>query len=216
LKKHFPEAKSLIEIGCGTGFVLSGIQNSFPQMNLTGSEIYVNGLDFAAKRLPNVTLFQMDARKMPFSNEFDVIGAFDLLEHIAEDELVLSEMFRSLTPRGGVLITVPQHPFLWSNADEHACHVRRYTAEELKTKVQRAGFKIERMTSFVSLLFPLMVVSRLRSKTQKETFNPIGELKINPLLNKCLESILSFERILIKTGISFPFGGSLLLIGRKG
>lgn len=66
-----------------------------------------------------------------------------------------------------------------------------------------------------SLLLPLMLISRLRSRTQKEKFDPGGELKVNPVLNKSLECILSFERLFIKAGVSFPFGGSLLLVGRK-
>jgi len=215
LQKYFPQARNFLEIGCGTGYVLSGIQKLNPNLTLSGSEIYVNGLEFTSQRLNNIELFQMDARKMPFDNEFDVIGAFDVIEHIPEDELVLSEAFRSLNPGGGILITVPQHPFMWSITDDYACHVRRYTAEELRRKVERAGFKVERMTSFVSLLLPLMLISRLRSRTQKEKFDPGGELKVNPVLNKSLECILSFERLFIKAGVSFPFGGSLLLVGRK-
>ncbi len=215
LQRYFPQARNFLEIGCGTGYVLSGIQKFYRNLTLSGSEIFVNGLEFTSQRLNNVELFQMDARKIPFDSEFDVIGAFDVIEHIPEDELVLSEAFRSLNQGGGIIITVPQHPFMWSITDELACHVRRYTAEELRIKVERAGFQVERMTSFVSLLFPLMFMSRLRSRTQKEKFDPGGELKVNPVLNKSLESILSFERLFIKAGVSFPFGGSLLLVGRK-
>jgi len=215
LQKYFPQAKSFLEIGCGTGYVLSGIQKSCPKHTLSGSEIFVNGLEFTAQRLDDVELFQMDARKIPFDSEFDVIGAFDVIEHISEDELVLSEVFKSLKEGGGVIFTVPQHPFMWSVTDEYACHVRRYTAKEFRTKVERAGFQVEKMTSFVSLLFPLMLMSRFLGKIQKDKFDPSGELKVNPVLNKSFECILSFERLLIKAGVSFPFGGSLLLVGRK-
>ena len=179
LQRYFPQARNFLEIGCGTGYVLSGIQKFYRNLTLSGSEIFVNGLEFTSQRLNNVELFQMDARKIPFDSEFDVIGAFDVIEHIPEDELVLSEAFRSLNQGGGIIITVPQHPFMWSITDELACHVRRYTAEELRTKVERAGFQVERMTSFVSLLFPLMFMSRLRSRTQKDKFDPGGELKVN-------------------------------------
>jgi SAM-dependent methyltransferase len=215
LHKYFPQARSFLEIGCGTGYVLSGIQKTCPDLTLCGSEIFVNGLEFTAQRLDNVELFQMDARGIPFDSEFDVIGAFDVLEHISEDELVLSEVFKSLKPGGGIILTVPQHLFMWSVTDEYACHVRRYTAKELSTKVERAGFQVERMTSFVSLLFPLMLMSRFLSKIQQDKFDPSGELKVNPVLNKSMEYISSFERLLIKAGASFPFGGSLLLVGRK-
>ncbi len=215
IQKYFSQVENLLEIGCGTGYVLSGIQKCYPHLTLSGSEISITGLDFASQRLKNIKLLQMDARKIPFDSEFDVIGAFDVIEHIIEDELVLSEIFRSLNRGGGLLITVPQHPFLWSSTDEFACHVRRYSANELITKVEKAGFEVERITSFVSLVFPLMFISRLRNKIKKEKLDSNEELKINPVLNTCLKSMLSFERFLIKAGISFPFGGSLLLVGRK-
>jgi SAM-dependent methyltransferase len=57
-------------------------------------------------------LFQMDARKIPFESEFDVIGAFDVLEHIEEDEKALAQIFHAVLPGGGLILTVPQHRFL--------------------------------------------------------------------------------------------------------
>jgi len=95
LRKYFAGARSLLEIGCGTGFVLSGIAAEFPALKLSGSEIHSSGLRFAAQRVPNSSFFQMDARHIPFSEEFDVIGAFDVLEHVEEDEDVLAGMYRA-------------------------------------------------------------------------------------------------------------------------
>ena len=73
--------------------MLSGVTDAFPHLALHGSEIYHAWLHFASKRLANAILFQMDARKISFVDEFDVIGLFDVLEHIREDRLVLSEMY---------------------------------------------------------------------------------------------------------------------------
>lgn len=101
LRKYFPQAKSFFEIGCGTGYVLSGIQREFRNLRLYGSDIFSNGLSFAKQRLSDVSLFQMDARRIPFENEFDVIGAFDVLEHIDEDNDVLSQMFQATRQGGG-------------------------------------------------------------------------------------------------------------------
>src|SRR5690606_22871969 len=115
-----------LEIGCGTGFVLSGVADAFPAVRLFGSEIFTAGLEFAARRQPSVNFMQMDARSLPFLDEFDVIGAFDVLEHIVEDGQVLAQMREALKPNGIILLTVPQHEWLWSPVDEFACHVRRY------------------------------------------------------------------------------------------
>jgi SAM-dependent methyltransferase len=214
LRNYFPDAKSFLEVGCGTGFVLSGIHEKFPRMRLAGSEIFADGLAIAKARLPNVELYQMDARRISFEREFDVVGAFDVLEHVIQDENVLAQMFSAVRSGGGLLLTVPQHPFLWSASDEYAMHQRRYSRDELVRKVESVGFHVERITSFNSLLLPLMIWSRMRPKLNHE-FQPLREFEIGPALNKTLEGILKFERMVIKTGASFPAGGSLLLIGRK-
>jgi SAM-dependent methyltransferase len=214
LRNYFLDAKSFFEVGCGTGFVLAGIHEKFPRMRLAGSEIFADGLAIAKARLPNVELYQMDARCIPFERDFDVVGAFDVLEHIIEDENVLVQMFNAAEPGGGLLVTVPQHPILWSASDQYAMHQRRYHCTELRGKVESAGFQIERITSFNSLLLPLMIWSRLQQKCDHD-FQPWREFEIGPTLNKTLESILKLEQMVIKTGASFPAGGSLLLVGRK-
>lgn len=215
LQRYFPQAKNFLEIGCGTGFVLSGIERAVPQLTLYGSEIFTAGLGFAAQRLSKAELFQMDARQIPFENEFDAIAAFDVLEHIKEDTTVLSQMYRATKDSGGIMLTVPQHPWLWSQADDHAHHVRRYRALELKTKVEGAGFKVVRMTSFVSLLLPLMLLSRLQQRRPKPDYDGASELRISGSMNAILGNILNLERLMIQSGISFPVGGSLLLIAKK-
>jgi SAM-dependent methyltransferase len=156
----------------------------------------------------------MDARRMPFEEEFDVIGAFDVLEHIEQDGAVLCEMFRAVRPGGGIMLTVPQHPFLWSRTDEHARHKRRYTRREMIDKVRRAGFGIARATSFVSLLLPAMVVSRAAGRATRRA-DPLPELGIGAGMNAILTRVLAAERALIERGVSFPAGGSLLVVARK-
>ena len=214
LRNYFPDAKSFFEVGCGTGFVLAGIHERFPRMRLVGSEIFAVGLAIAKARVPNSELHQMDARRISFEGEFDAVGAFDVLEHVIEDENVLVQMFNALRPGGGLLVTVPQHPFLWSASDQYAMHQRRYNRAELRAKVESAGFLIERITSFNSLLLPLMIWSRVQRRRNRD-FQPWREFEIGPALNKTLESILNLERMVIRKGVSFPAGGSLLLIGRK-
>jgi SAM-dependent methyltransferase len=215
LEQYFPKAKSFLEIGCGTGFVLQGIEKAFPQLTLSGSEIFSAGLEFASQRLSRTTLFQMDAREIPFSEQFDVIGAFDVLEHITDDRKVLEQMYQATKIGGGIIVTVPQHPWLWSQADEYAHHIRRYVKQDLVIKLAQSGFKVVKVTSFVSFLLPLMLVSRLKKQSKHKDFNPLTELEIGGFLNYILEKVLDIERFLIKLGISFSFGGSLLVIAHK-
>lgn len=204
-----------LEIGCGTGFVLSRIEKEFPGVQTYGSEIHGRGLAFASKRLQHTELFQMDALRIPFQQEFDTIGLFDTLEHIPEDEAVLRQIHQALAPGGGVILTVPQHRFLWSKVDEFTHHARRYDRKDLRQKLEKAGFRVVGATSFVSVLLPLMWMSRMLQEKQTSEFDPGAEFKIHPLLNFILEKALGVERIFIQFGLSLPWGGSLLMVARK-
>src|SRR4029079_5591172 len=124
-----------------------------------------------------------------FADEFDVIGAFDVLEHLVEDNRALTQMSNAVRPGGGLLVTVPHQPYLWSASDEHAMHQRRYSRAELRRKVESVGFQSELFTSFNSRLFPLMMWSRMRQK-RDHNLQRWRELEMRPPLNKSLESIL--------------------------
>ena len=160
-------------------------------------------------------MVQFDARTIPFYNEFDVIGSFDVLEHVDDDVEVLNQMHKATVKGGGIIITVPQHQFLWSHADEQACHKRRYSAEELLKRISAAGFDLVWYTSFVTLLFPAMLLSRVLKKGNTQGKEPYSELKLPGIINYFFEKVLSLERLIIKSGVKMPFGGSLLLIARK-
>jgi SAM-dependent methyltransferase len=215
LRRFFPDARSFLEVGCGTGFVLSGVAAAFPQLQLAGSEASVSGLAFAAQRVPGAQLFQMDARRIPYRDEFDVAGAFDVIEHIEDDHAVLRELHAAVVPGGGLVLTVPQHPSLWSEYDARAGHVRRYRSAELCEKVVEAGFEIVKMTSFVTLLLPFMYLSRFTQRMPCEDYDPLAELRIAPWLNRTLGAVLGIERAMIRTGVPMPAGGSLLVVARR-
>ena len=210
LSKYFAGMRSILEIGCGTGFVLTGVGKRFPHVRLAGSEVFREGLAFAASRMPGTELLQMDAREIPFIAEFDVIGAFDVLEHIEEDQEVLRQMYAAVKPGGGIILTVPQHPRLWSWVDDYSYHKRRYTRAELTDKVRAAGFRLVWTTSFITLLLPVLMISRYRRKRYTE-----AEVRVGARLNGILTTVLSLERLLIEKGISLPAGSSLLLIGKR-
>ena len=214
LRRHFSQAKSLLEIGCGTGEVLAAIARTDSLRRLVGSEAHLAGLALAARRAPTAELLQSDARCIPFRDEFDVIGAFDVIEHVDEDEQILREMFAACRPGGGIVVTVPQHEWLWSYRDEFAGHQRRYRREDLLGKIAAAGFERPWSTSFVTLLLPVMALSRAGQKAP-EGFAASGELQVGRVMNRILGAVMNAERRLIATGVSLPVGGSLLAIAHK-
>jgi SAM-dependent methyltransferase len=213
LEEYFPEAQRVLEVGCGTGFVLESLRARRPELELAGAELYAQGLRFARERVPDAAFYQLDATRIPFEAAWDVVGAFDVLEHVADDEAFLRGMHAASSPGGGILVTVPQHPSLWSVADDYAHHQRRYRRVELVEKVARAGFRITRITSFVSLLLPAMYLSRLLSR-RATGYDPTQEHRTAQRL-PLLERLLDAERWAIRRGLSLPAGGSLLLVAHR-
>ncbi len=216
LPKHFPRVGKALEIGCGTGFVLANTRRLYPAAQLCGSDIYTEGLRFAQSRVADAHLFQMDACHIPFREEYDLICAFDVLEHIDDDSAALREIFAACRDGGGIALTVPQHQWLWSATDDYAHHKRRYTRRELLDKVRAAGFRVEYVTSFVSLLLPAMLASRLAQKSAQADDQMDAGFKIGKLANTVLSGVMSLERALLGLGFTLPLGGSLLLIAKKG
>jgi SAM-dependent methyltransferase len=215
LARHFPGASTLLEIGCGTGFVLEHLQATFPGLELTGADAGAAGLEIARKRLDRASLHQLDARRIQLERKFDVVCAFDVIEHIDEDELVLSEMRRVTAPGGGLLVAVPQHPWLWSAADDYGGHKRRYRRAELVAKVRAAGFEELQVTSYVTAALPLMAASRVLSRRQPAAeFDPLAEHRSAQRAKPLLAPLLKADVALIRRGVSLPAGGSVLIAAR--
>ncbi len=215
-RRFLPPVGRFLEIGCGTGFVLRGLGEAFPGLERTGTEIYTEGLSFAAERNPGATFVQLDARHLPWRDHFDAIGAFDVIEHIEEDEAVLAGMRSALVPGGGVILTVPQHGLLWSEYDEQAHHKRRYSRKDLLAKLRRAGLEPVYATSFVSLLLPAMLASRLVKRVRKGKSDAMDEFAIGRAANAALGGVMTLERALMRAlRLRFPAGGSLLVIAKR-
>jgi len=213
--RYFSGAQRVIEIGCGTGYALLALRAALPGSRLCGSEMHAGALALARRRVADsVELVQMDARNIPFEAEFDLICAFDVLEHIDDDEGVLAQMFRAVRPGGGILLSVPQHPFMWSHIDVRANHKRRYRSNELGRKCARAGFEILRSTSFVTTLLPFMLMQRL-GPGQRKDYELAREMRLHPRLDRLAEAALDFERACIAGGLSFPVGGSRFVAARR-
>lgn len=217
-KRYLRLQSNYLEIGCGTGFVLRHLRTHFSQWTISASELHHAGLLFARSRVPEgVQFMQLNAQAIPFRSEFDVIGAFDVVEHIQDDRGVLRQIHQALRPGGHVLVTVPQHMWLWSRYDEIGCHFRRYTRVELRDKLREAGFEIVREASFNSFLIPAMFISRLISfRRNRLDADALEELKLSRAANAVLGFILRLEVLLTtRLGIDWPLGGSRIVLARK-
>lgn len=208
----------MLDIGCGIGGIV-GALGRMGHLRLTGSEIYLSGLRYARTRLPGVSFIQLDATRIPFAASYDIIGAFDVLEHIDQDEQVMRSVWNALRPGGLFLITVPQYPWMWSHLDEIVHHKRRYTRAELVRKLAQAGYDVEYVTSFVTALFPMMAASRMLSNARAHSSDTRkefeSEVSLPAPLNAVFDLIMRVDEALIGLGMSLPFGGSLLAVARR-
>ncbi len=207
-----------LEIGCGTGdFIRQIVEND--KLEITGSEIYLKGLLYAKRNLPDVDFIQFNVTQGKIGEEFDLIVAFDVIEHIENDVAAISNINRMLHKGGGLIVTVPQHMFLWSKLDEIVKHKRRYSRRELVTKLQENGFDITYATSFLFILFPLMLISGMFDKghgqSQSDEVALEKRVKFSNVLNWIFDRLMRIDEVLIRWGISLPFGGTLVVVAKK-
>ena len=207
-----------LEIGCGTGdFIRQIVEND--KLEITGSEIYLKGLLYAKKNLPDVDFIQFDVTQGKIGEEFDLIVAFDVIEHIENDNVALSNISQMLNKDGVLIVSVPQHMFLWSKLDEIVKHKRRYSRHDLVAKLNANDFDMDYITSFLFIFFPLMLLSRLFDRGEDQP--PSDEqglekkVKFSSVLNAIFDFFMRIDEGLIKLGVSLPFGGTLIVIARK-
>lgn len=220
LKQNVPDLKNIkmLEIGCGNGNILAYLKQH--EIYIEGADIFLEGLNFCRKRVSTVDLYQVDILSMPFYNTFDVIGAFDVLEHIDDDNKALEEINRALKAGGSLLLTVPAHKFLWSYFDKRSSHQRRYSKRELIVKLEQAGFTVRKISYYMFFLFPMFAAIRLlKNMFVSESYEKVNdnnslEAKTIPFVNDIFLALLKVEEHIIRY-TNLPFGASLLALGVK-
>jgi 2-polyprenyl-3-methyl-5-hydroxy-6-metoxy-1,4-benzoquinol methylase len=211
-----------LEIGCGIGTLINELIPN-KKLVITASDIYLKGIIYAKQKAlneaSNVEFIQFNVEKGTLPVKFDIIGAFDVLEHIDNDDLSISNIYNMLNEGGYFLLTVPQYMFLWSNLDYIVKHKRRYSRKELLCKLTKQGFNVYFSTSFIFILFPLMLISRLIDKLKSNPNISSNELAskviFSKLLNWFFDIIMRIDEFLIQKGFSLPFGGTLLVVAHK-
>lgn len=214
LRRYAPNMRDFLEVGCGTGYVLANLERAFPAARCVGVEPFEAALEIARGRVQGAELRRDGAAELGESAAYDAVGCFDVLEHIADDRGALDAMAAALRPGGALVLTVPQHRWLWSDADERAEHVRRYRRRELLERVGDAGLEVERCTSFVTTLLPVLAASRVVRRFRPPA-DPLAELRMASWVQSLLRPAVTLDRLAIRAGASLPAGGSLLLVARR-
>ena len=141
--------------------------------------------------------------------EIDTVVSLDVLEHLEDDSHVLRTFGTVLRPEGRLLLKVPAHPFLYGTVDEASLHLRRYGRRDLRDKLERAGFRVERVTYMnMAATVPYFVRSRLLRRRTNFS-NTIDPERLG-LYDRLIPWLERAERVL-----PVPFGLSLIAVGRK-
>jgi SAM-dependent methyltransferase len=179
-----------IEIGAsGGGNCRTLVEHGW---DVLATEFLEEGVEIARQR--GLNAIRADARDLPLPSEsFDLLLAFDVLEHIDDDAQAASEIHRVLRPGGTALIAVPAGMDLWSAHDEMNHHFRRYDRDWLAKVISGAGLTVDAVWSWNVLLRPVV---KLRRRGSSEAENEHDVTAVNPIVNAALGAIVKIERYL--------------------
>jgi SAM-dependent methyltransferase len=215
LRRHVPQGRALFDVGCGSGGLLAFLERSGVPM-LGACDAYIEGLQVARRRLSAPLIRVGETGPPPLLEGRELIGFFDVLEHLDDDLGMLRWTFSTLEPGGAVVITVPAHPSLFDEMDELAHHRRRYTRAELHARLVEAGFEVRHLAHFMALLAPSLMVVRalgrlLLGPRWSAAQRRDAELRVTPGLNEVLRLALRVEGALGRL-VPWPFGTSLIAV----
>jgi SAM-dependent methyltransferase len=206
-KIALPAGARILEVGCGTGHNLDMLK-AFGRVDAI--EVDPAARAIAAARLGHDVLdAPLPALTGVPDAAYDLIAILDVIEHIDEDRAGLESLARKLKPGGRILITVPAFPWMWSAHDVVNHHKRRYTRKTLRALVADAGLRLDMMSWFNSLLFPLAAASRLAGRLTGKTDSD-DTLPPRPV-NALFEWIFGLERYALGR-LPLPPGVSLVAI----
>lgn len=202
--------KTFLEVGCGTGIVLRLLESL--GFRVFGLDINKKALEYA-KRGTKATLIQKSFLTYNTKKLFDVVGAFDVLEHIRSDEKFLRKSHDVLKPGGHVFLTVPAGMWLWSIVDEASGHIRRYSKNEIIRKVENAGFEVQYVNHWNMLPLPFYFGWKHVASKRKDIIEQYVKVphKVTNIVFKTMLRIETWAFFRTK----LPVGATLVVVGRK-
>jgi SAM-dependent methyltransferase len=204
----------ILDIGCGTGGMLP-LLSAYGRV--TGIDPAEAAIRYSKQRYASLAeLLQVDfPREVPSVGSYDLVTLFDVLEHLDDDAKALEAASSLLRPGGWILITVPALRSLWSPHDVINQHRRRYLREELKDRIEGAGFHLDRLSYYNTLLFPAVFGARLLRRRLARQGDRRSDFRIgNNWINSRLADLFGAERHLLRR-CDLPLGVSLLAIATK-
>jgi SAM-dependent methyltransferase len=158
------------------------------------------------------------ALALPFEDAaFDIVAAFDVIEHCHPEKVALDEIARVLAPGGRLLMSVPAYQWAWSDFDEQNGHHRRYTRTRAVQAVERSGFAVDRATYAFTSVFPFFVAERVARRARpssSDTADIVSLPTVPPMIDSMLMGLSRVDGALLRR-TNLPFGSSVVLAASK-
>ncbi len=204
---------NILDAGCGTGKVL-GLLKTYGKV--IGLDISPNAIDFARTRDIKAKLFQGRVEALPFNNNvFDCVVVLDVLYMLENDAEAITEFSRVLKRQGILIANLPAYQWLYSSHDVGSSAKRRYSKGRIARIFSEHSFRIEKITYWNTILFPIEIVIRIINKFLPRKFYETDLKYLPRLVNSLFTAIIYLEAMLINI-FSLPCGLSLFVIARKG
>lgn len=210
-----PPRARVLDAGCGTGGFLARLRTARPDLRLLGVEFAGEAARRAASK-SGATVAAGSVNALPLRDgAVDAVVSLDVLCHAAaEPPAALREFRRVLAPRGRLVLNLPAHDWLRSAHDARVHNARRYERSSAAAMLRDAGFAAPEARHWNSLLLPLMVVQRKLLARGDEAASDVAEYPA--WLDRSLHAVTRVEAALLRAGLRFPAGGSLIATATRG
>ena len=201
----------LLDTGSGTGFNLVALSRLG---SAVGVDLSPEAIRFCRER--GVRVARASLLALPFAaGVFDAVTSFDVIYHdwVSDDRAAVAEMVRVLRPGGALLVRVPALEALRGAHDAEVLTRRRYTRGELVALLEGCGLAVVRATYCNSLLVPLLFARRTLDRMLGREGSDVGFLP--PPLESLFRGVLGIEAALVRRGVSFPLGASVVVLACK-
>ena len=209
-------AVSILDAGCGTGGLIKRLHLESPSWTWSGIDFMPLACELARVRCPGCDIREASVTALPFpDSSFDIVASIDVICQVPfpdESLQALREFKRVLKPGGLLVVNVPAYRWMWSYHDV-SCHTRhRYSGCELRRELNGGGFRVERLSHWNALPFPLVFAKR------KLFVSPEGSSDVKALpapAEAALRAAMALEHGWMGLGGNWSWGTSLFAVGRR-
>jgi ubiquinone/menaquinone biosynthesis C-methylase UbiE len=208
-----PAGSVLLDAGCGTGGLLRRVATAGTGRLHVGIDILERAATLARDK-SGALVAVASAGQLPFRDAcLGTIFSVDVICHRAVDpRQAVAEAWRCLLPGGSLIVNVPAYRWMASFHDRQVHNARRFERAGLRALLLGAGFSRVRATYWNTLLFPLMVLRRKVLSARPEQ-SDVSEFPV--VANRIFGAVMAVERVGLRLGLRYPFGGSVLAVATK-